>query len=513
MKRCLLSLLALIPSLALAAIPTVQITGSIRDPGGIGVSSGTVTCNLSQPGSVMDGATSVRVAAQTTITLAAGGGFPASAALIPNDVVVPAGTAYRCTVAVTLANGLYTSWPETLQVASTPNPIDFGAIPRLNVIPGYAVSSLATNPQFFATAATGVDGLLLNSGARLCLDQPACTNTLRFDGTFAAFSVGITAPSYTSTAASGQDAFAATTVGARVRLGPTASAYMVDAGDGYISTPGYLRAAVLAAGQSLSHGTGSAAGFVGPGGGPANIRGNHTVDGAGKIGVRLGMAQASSFADAKIAAFYSDAMLTEKAYVKADGAYVASGVASGSKAIEIPVGARISLGGNVNNVIYSDSSTNVYIGDQSVGWVHGGAADFAYAVYSGAFVSPAGLPVRFVGFSTGQPTSTSVGTALETGSAFSIDGQKLVSVRNLTTEKTYIDKDGSIAWRDSPVIRTCSVDTEGLVARQAGGTSGTRTKLCLCTSDGGATPAYAWKNISNVFASEAASVGTTTTCP
>jgi hypothetical protein len=42
----------------------------------------------------------------------------------------------------------------------------------------------------------------------------------------------------------------------------------------------------------------------------------------------------------------------------------------------------------------------------------------------------------------------------------------------------------------------------------AGGTTGARTRLCLCTSDGAGTPAYSWRNIS--CPGEA---GTTTTCP
>jgi hypothetical protein len=72
---------------------------------------------------------------------------------------------------------------------------------------------------------------------------------------------------------------------------------------------------------------------------------------------------------------------------------------------------------------------------------------------------------------------------------------------------------GQIIFSTTTALGTCGSGLEGWIYRNAGGTSGARTKLCLCTSDGAGTPAYAWKNITTVFASEAASIGTTTTCP
>ena len=58
-------------------------------------------------------------------------------------------------------------------------------------------------------------------------------------------------------------------------------------------------------------------------------------------------------------------------------------------------------------------------------------------------------------------------------------------------------------------LGTCGASTEGDELRDsaAGGTSGSRTRKCLCTSDGGATPAYAWQN------TVSGNLGTTTTCP
>lgn len=58
-------------------------------------------------------------------------------------------------------------------------------------------------------------------------------------------------------------------------------------------------------------------------------------------------------------------------------------------------------------------------------------------------------------------------------------------------------------------LPTCSSAVEGAIRADAasGGTSGVRTRVCICTSDGGGTPAYAWQN------SATATVGTSTTCP
>lgn len=57
-------------------------------------------------------------------------------------------------------------------------------------------------------------------------------------------------------------------------------------------------------------------------------------------------------------------------------------------------------------------------------------------------------------------------------------------------------------------VPTCDSTVEGRVIRHSGtgGTSGARTRACLCTSDGAATPAYAWQNVVT------GTVGTATTC-
>lgn len=57
-------------------------------------------------------------------------------------------------------------------------------------------------------------------------------------------------------------------------------------------------------------------------------------------------------------------------------------------------------------------------------------------------------------------------------------------------------------------LDTCSAGTEGIVRRDAtaGGTSGARTRICMCASDGAGSPAYAWVSLGS------GTVGTATTC-
>jgi hypothetical protein len=59
-------------------------------------------------------------------------------------------------------------------------------------------------------------------------------------------------------------------------------------------------------------------------------------------------------------------------------------------------------------------------------------------------------------------------------------------------------------------LGTCSSTMEGSLASDAaaGASTGARTRVCLCTSDGAGTPAYEWRNIGCPNTS-----GTTTTCP
>jgi hypothetical protein len=59
-------------------------------------------------------------------------------------------------------------------------------------------------------------------------------------------------------------------------------------------------------------------------------------------------------------------------------------------------------------------------------------------------------------------------------------------------------------------LGTCGASREGDILRDTaagGSTTGERTRLCMCGSDGAGTPAYAWQNLVS------GTTGTTTTCP
>ncbi len=134
------------------AIPVISITGKVVDPAGVGV-TGKITAMLSRPGSVLDGTTSQDVARQVTTTISAGGtlsGF----VLTPNDAITPSGTYYTVQFDAMLADGSRHIWRELWQLASSPSPIDIGAVPRLGVVPGQAVGSDVSAATVLATGST-----------------------------------------------------------------------------------------------------------------------------------------------------------------------------------------------------------------------------------------------------------------------------------------------------------------------------------------------------------------------
>lgn len=70
-------------------------------------------------------------------------------------------------------------------------------------------------------------------------------------------------------------------------------------------------------------------------------------------------------------------------------------------------------------------------------------------------------------------------------------------------------KGANLNLTSATTLETCTAGVEGKVRRQTG-TGGTntsaRTRLCVCTSSGAASPVYAWQNVVT------GTVGTTTTC-
>jgi len=96
-------------------------------------------------------------------------------------------------------------------------------------------------------------------------------------------------------------------------------------------------------------------------------------------------------------------------------------------------------------------------------------------------------------------------------SAGLIDCNHNCYLRNAYTgEPVRIDDPDGVLISDTgtAALDTCSSSLEGVLKRDyaAGGTTGLRTRLCICTSDGGGTPAYAWRNLAT------GTVGTSTTC-
>lgn len=131
------------------AVPTVEITGDVVAGDGVGLVTGTIVADLSQPASAPDGS---RVVARVVGTIT--NGVVASLELAPNDVLSPAGTHWRVVISGTTADGqIYRSAvPEKWQLASSPTSIKIGAVPRLSVVPGVALGL----PNATATAAGAV---------------------------------------------------------------------------------------------------------------------------------------------------------------------------------------------------------------------------------------------------------------------------------------------------------------------------------------------------------------------
>lgn len=146
---------------------------------------------------------------------------------------------------------------------------------------------------------------------------------------------------------------------------------------------------------------------------------------------------------------------------------------SGVKAIQLQTGAFLDLGGGANDYLYSDGS---YVYTPTLF----GASTFFATVTTPGFVSLYGA--NNTKWCPGADTA-----------CFTSDGTTIWVA--------------SFGWT-SHTLDTCNSSNEGAVQRQGGvAGSSVRTKLCLCTSDGAATPVYAWQNLAS------AAVGDTTTCP
>lgn len=415
--RHLFALATLLPGLALGAVPTTQITGNVLDPGAAGVASGAITCTLSQPGSALDGAVSQRVASSVTITLGVAGAMPASALLVPNDQITPSGTAYTCVFSVRLASGRPATWSEVWQLASTPDPIDIGAVPRLSTAPPVAGSYVGTAPSYTATAGSGSPAFTMNQGALFCGNGSPCTASFNYTGSAWSFTPALTAGA------------------------PTGASYLTLGLDSTLSA------------ERVLQGTASQIDL-------ADSGANGTLT------------------------------LSLPASPSVSGAWTST-TGSGANAFAVATnGARVDFGSGAADYASSDGTTVNFAGPLSV------PSDTKICL-NGTTCTKA---LSYV-IATDQMTFTGI---LRATSAINSDGSVAGTTASFST---------GVRITASQTLPTCASGNEGVTYRQSGGTSGARTKLCLCTSDGAGTPAYAWQNITSFFASEAASVGTATTCP
>ena len=88
----------------------------------------------------------------------------------------------------------------------------------------------------------------------------------------------------------------------------------------------------------------------------------------------------------------------------------------------------------------------------------------------------------------------------------------LFALAALTTAAVQV---GASFILDKPTaVPTCAAALEGAMIRQAGGTSGAVTKVCVCRSDGAGTPAYQWCSLAmSAVATVSCAGGSPTVCP
>jgi hypothetical protein len=171
--------LLLAPALALASVPTVRITGAVLTPDGTAPMRGSVTCALSQAGTVRDTSSGAaqRVATESNFPLLTGGVLPDMAVLVPNNRISPAQTIYACTFRLTLSTGKqYPPWTEYWRLHDSPATIDVGAIEQVAAIGSVVYLPGEVGPAgprgIPGPSAVGLDGV-----SSVPLQAPALTAT------------------------------------------------------------------------------------------------------------------------------------------------------------------------------------------------------------------------------------------------------------------------------------------------------------------------------------------------
>ncbi len=132
---------------AFGAVETTTIQGNVINPNGGSVTAGSLRCTLSASGTAMDPNSAVVVAGRIKSTIDPNGYV--SIVLVPNDAITPSGTFYTCLYDVTAPRANRGSWQQLWSVTTAPDPIDIGAVVRLD-------SGSTLNPSILALKEGGV---------------------------------------------------------------------------------------------------------------------------------------------------------------------------------------------------------------------------------------------------------------------------------------------------------------------------------------------------------------------
>jgi len=108
------------------AVQTTTITGLVLAPSGSPVTGGRIRARLTGPGTVDDAGTNQKIHGFAEFAIGANGAV--NFALVPNDVISPAGSIYS--VEFNMPDGA--SWVEFWSLATAPDPIEIGDITRVN---------------------------------------------------------------------------------------------------------------------------------------------------------------------------------------------------------------------------------------------------------------------------------------------------------------------------------------------------------------------------------------------
>ena len=143
-----------------AAVETTSVSGKVLLPNGAAATSGTIQAVLSAAGTAPDGAVQQRVLGRYSGTIAADGTVT-GLVLVPNDVITPTGTYYQVTITVRTPTASTSN--EKWTVSTSPDPINIGAITRLDQAP--ALTSVLNNlADVTVTAPNTLDILQFDGG-------------------------------------------------------------------------------------------------------------------------------------------------------------------------------------------------------------------------------------------------------------------------------------------------------------------------------------------------------------